>query len=104
MLNLMDAEILFLDPADVNPAIAELITRDFSVEIHEEMIDEAGPTVFIRAVVISEHDDSTFHNWVQKIVEPLGGDVWEAGHADQVTMDMIRANDNMIKANDNEKA
>jgi hypothetical protein len=48
VLNLMDAEILFLDPADVNPAIAELIKRDFRVEIHEDMIDEAGPTVFIR--------------------------------------------------------
>ena len=100
----MDAEILFLDPADVGPAIAELTALGFSVEIHEDMIDEGGPTVFIRAVVITEHDDSTFFEWVQAIVEPLGGDVTEAGFEDQVTMDMIRANDNMIRANDNEKA
>lgn len=104
VLNLMDAEILFLDPADVNPAIAELIKRDFRVEIYEDMIDEAGPTVFIRATGFSEHDNSTFFEWVQAIVEPLGGDVTEAGFADQVTLDMIRANDNMIRANDNEKA
>ena len=77
MLNLMDAEILFPNPTDVNPAIAELLKRDFSVKIREDMIDESGPTVFILATVFTEHDDSTFHNWVQKIVEPLGGDVWE---------------------------
>jgi hypothetical protein len=102
MLNLMDAEILFPNPADVNPAIAELIKRDFSVEIRKDKIDEGGPTVFIRATVFTEHDDSTFHSWVQAIVEPLGGDVWEAGHAyagidgaDDVTMDRMRANDNV---------
>ena len=33
MLNLMDAEILFPNPTDVNPAIAELLKRDFSVKI-----------------------------------------------------------------------
>ena len=49
MRNLMDAEILFLDPADVEPAIAELIALGFSVKIREDMIDEGGPTVFIRA-------------------------------------------------------
>ena len=102
MLNKMDAEIMFANPAHVNPAIAELIKRDFSVEIHGDMIDECGPTVFIRTVVITEHDDSTFFEWVQATVEPLGGDVTEAGHAlpvkslsaDQVTMEKMRANDN----------
>ena len=81
MLNLMDAEILFTNPADVNPAIAELIERDFSVKICEDMIDECGPTVFILAIVITEHDASTFFGWVQAIVEPLGGDVTQARHA-----------------------
>jgi hypothetical protein len=51
MLNLMDAEVFFTNPADVNPAIAELLKRDFSVKTREDMIDEGGPTVFILATV-----------------------------------------------------
>jgi hypothetical protein len=49
----MTAEIIFLNPADMNPAIAELI----------------------------ELDQSAFFDWLKTIVEPLGGDVVEAGHA-----------------------
>ena len=78
-----------------------LVERGFSVKICEDMIDEGGPTVFILATVFTEHDGSTIHGWVQKIVEPLGGDVWEAGYADagidaadHVTMRKMITNDN----------
>jgi hypothetical protein len=102
MLNLMDAEILFFDPADVDPAIAKLIALGFSVHIRKDWIDEGGPTVFIQAAIMTEVDSSDFFDWVQKIVEPLGGDVAEAGHAhagidraDYVTLDQMIANNNM---------
>jgi hypothetical protein len=42
-------------------------------------IDPYGPTVWINAKVVSELDDSRFHDWVRSIVEPLGGDANEAG-------------------------
>ena len=45
MLNRMTAEILFTDPADTNPAIADLIELDFDVQVLDDWIDEAGPTV-----------------------------------------------------------
>jgi hypothetical protein len=101
MLNLMDAEILFTNPADVKEAIAELLKRDFSVKIRKDMIDKARPTVFILATGFSEHSLGTFFDWVQTIVAPLGGDVWDAGHAradiagaDHVEIDQMTANDN----------
>ena len=58
MLNLMDAEILFFDPADVGPATAELAALGFNVKIREDMIDEGGPTVFIRITGFTELDQS----------------------------------------------
>jgi hypothetical protein len=82
MLSRMSAEIMFLDPANVNPATAELISRDFEVLVLENSIDEHGPAVFILAGAITELDDSAFFHWVQTIVEPLGGDVLEAGHTE----------------------
>ena len=65
------------------------------------MIDEGGPTVFIRATGFSEHSLATLFDWMQTIVAPLGGDVWDAGHtradiagADHVEMAQMTANDN----------
>ena len=40
MLQRMEAEILFLDPDDVGPGVAELVARDFKVEI----LDWVDPT------------------------------------------------------------
>jgi hypothetical protein len=77
----MSAELLFHNPAHVNPALAELIERDFDFQIHEDMIDPCGPAVFILVTVISELDDLTFFNWVQAIIEPFTGEVLEAGLA-----------------------
>jgi hypothetical protein len=82
MLNRMSAELLFHNPAHVNPAIAELIERNFDFQVHEDMIDECGPAVFILVTVISELDVSAFFGWVKTIVEPFDGEVLEAGFAD----------------------
>jgi hypothetical protein len=84
MLTRMDAEVLFHDPADVNPAIAELIERDFDVQVLEDLIDECGPAVFVLAVVISELDVDAFFDWVKAIVDPLGGEVTQAGRASNI--------------------
>ena len=100
-LNLMSAEILFHDPADVDPATAELTALGFRIKIREDMIDEGGPTVFILATGFTEHSLDTFFRWVQTIVTPRGGDVWDAGHAhvdiagaDHVEIGQMTANNN----------
>jgi hypothetical protein len=41
-LNRMIAEIIFLDPADMNPTIAELIAHDFDFEFLDDWIDDDG--------------------------------------------------------------
>ena len=84
-MNRMSAELLFHNPAHVNPAIAELIERDFDFQIHENMIDECGPAVFMWVTVISELDEHAFFKWVQAIIEP-NGEVMEAGLADPQIM------------------
>ena len=101
MLNLMDAEVLFRDPTDLDPAIAKLIALGFSVHIRKDWIDEGGPTVFIRATALTELDQPGFFSWAMKLVEPLGGDLWDADYAhanidrmDPVTIDEMRGNDN----------
>ena len=81
VLNRMTAEIIFLDPADMNPTIAGLIERDFDFEILEDWIDDCGPAVWILAIAITELDQSAFFARVKTIVEPLDGDVVEAGYA-----------------------
>jgi hypothetical protein len=81
MLRKMQADILFLDPADVNPGVAELIENDFDVQILD-LIDPYGPTVWIRAWAVTELDASAFFDRTQAIIEPLEGWLYEAGLAD----------------------
>jgi len=81
----MLAQVLFLNPNDVNRGIAELIERDFDVEYLDDMIDDYGPAVWINARTLSELDDHCFLVWVDSIVDPLGGDVLEAGLASAPT-------------------
>ena len=74
------AEIIFLHPADARWEIPELIERDFDVEFLDDWIDDDGSAVWILAgAIIAELDESAFFDRVQAIVEPLGGDVVEAG-------------------------
>ena len=48
MLKQMMAEIIFRNPGDINPAIADLIGFDFEVRILDDWIDDDGPAVWIR--------------------------------------------------------
>jgi hypothetical protein len=79
MLRKMQAEILFLNPNDLNPATAELVKLGFDVEFLDDWIDDEGPAVWIVAWTLTELDQSSFFDWVKGIVELVGGDVVEAG-------------------------
>jgi hypothetical protein len=79
----MVAEIIFLDPADMNPAIAELIELDFDVEFLVDWIDDEGPAAWILATTLSKLGDDAFFDWMNSIIEPLGGFVVEAGYAER---------------------
>lgn len=83
MLRKMLAQVLFLNPSDLNRGSAELIERDFGVEYLDDLIDDYGPAVWVNARTLSELDDFSFLDWVQTIVEPIGGDVCEVGPAAQ---------------------
>ena len=83
MLRKMVAEVIFLNPNDLNRGTAELIEHDFDVEYLDDYIDDYSPAVWVNARTLSELDDFGFLDWVQTIVEPVGGEVLEAGLATQ---------------------
>ncbi|SRR6266404_4927649 len=78
MLRKMLAIVMFLNPNDLNRGSAELIEHDFDVQYLDDWIDDYGPAVWVKAWTLSNLDES-FIDWVQTIVEPVGGDVSEAG-------------------------
>jgi hypothetical protein len=79
MLRRMEAEILFLDPNDVNPGSAALVDHDFEVEVLVDRIDDYSPAVWINAKVASTLDAGSFFDFAQDIVAPFNGVVLEAG-------------------------
>jgi len=81
MLRKMLAQVMFLNPNDLNRGSAELIEHDFDVEYLDDWIDDCSPAVWVNAWTLSELDDSSFFDWVRTIVEAVGGDVLEAGLA-----------------------
>ncbi len=87
MLRKMRAEIMFLDPNDVNRGIAKLIECDFDVTV-QEVFDDYTPSVFLMAWTLSELDASDFFDWTQNVLELLGGEVLEAGLADQIVSEV----------------
>ena len=76
----MQAEILFLDPDDVTPAIAVFVEDGFEIL---EIVDPYGPTVRVKAQITTELDAIRFFDWVWAIVDPFDADVSEAGPAEQ---------------------
>jgi hypothetical protein len=78
MMNRMAAEILFLNPDDVNAGVAALVERGFEVKVLD-WIDPYGPTIWIDARVTTDVGEDRFLDWAQEVVGPLGGDVIEAG-------------------------
>ena len=81
MLQKMQAEILFLDPDDVTPAIAVFVEDGFEIL---DIVDPYGPTVRVKARITTELDAIHFFDWVWAIVDPFdSADVSEAGPAEQ---------------------
>jgi hypothetical protein len=78
-MTLMMAEVIFLDPYDVKPAIAELNELGFKAEILEHLIDPYSPAVWIETWGESNLSENQFFHWIIRIVGLLGGDVLEAG-------------------------
>jgi hypothetical protein len=86
----MQVEILFNSPHDVSSGLATLIEHDFSYRILEDWIDEYGPAVFVRAWVLSELGEDSVFDWATTIIEPAGGEILEAGLADEYTPEELR--------------
>jgi hypothetical protein len=78
MTRQMEVEVLFLDPNAVGPSSAVLSEHGFDVEVLD-WTDPHGPTVWLKGRIMSELDEDRFFDWVMSIVEPLHGDVVEAG-------------------------
>jgi hypothetical protein len=77
----MEAEILFLDPANVDLGVVALAERDFAVQV-SDWVDPFGPTIWVTASITTDLTEGEFFDWVARLVAPLGGDVVEAGLAD----------------------
>jgi hypothetical protein len=86
MLQRMEAEILFDDQDAADAVGAVLAARGFAIEPLDWVDEDEGvvlsPTVWIRARILTELDASRFFDWVNNIVEPLGGFTLQAGLAD----------------------
>ena len=70
-----EAEILFLYPDDVAPAVAAIVAADVEFKVDPTAIDEHGPTVFGWATGTTELDENALGDWLSALVDPLGGDV-----------------------------
>jgi hypothetical protein len=77
----MEAELLFPTPAYMERALPTLRELGFEIEVLNERIDEFGPTICCRARITSELNQEEFLHWVFSLVDPLRGDVYEAGYA-----------------------
>ncbi len=89
MLRKMQAEIMFLNPNDVNCGIAKLIECDFDTAVRDEF-DDYGPAVFITAWAHTGLNESDFFDWTENVVQPFGGEVLEAGLADHMASEATK--------------
>jgi hypothetical protein len=78
-----EAEVRFLDPADVPRATEALAAFDCEFEIDHDAIDDCGPTVFGMVTGTTELGEDELGDWLASIVGPFGGDVvgWGFSHA-----------------------
>ena len=77
--NRFEAEILFLNPNDVPPAVEALAAVGCEFEIDHDAIDPCGPTVFGMVTGTTELGENDIGDWLLAIVDPLGGDVVQWG-------------------------
>ena len=76
---LMSAEVIFLNRDDVEPAITQLSACGLQSERLDWVDPHSDETRWIMARMLIELSQEDFFDWVGNLVEPLGGDVVEAG-------------------------
>jgi hypothetical protein len=75
-----EAEIFFLDPADVPPARTTLTNAGLEFGVIPDAVDPAGPTVFVMLIgAAPAADEDALFIWLENILRPLGGEIAEAG-------------------------
>jgi len=78
MLQKLTAEIIFLEPDDVRPAVIELGELGFKCEVLH-WTEPHSEATWILARIDTELDAGDFGRWAQSLVDGLGGDLVEAG-------------------------
>ena len=82
----LTAEIIFLEPDDVRPAIGEVTERGFECEVlHWD--DPYSEATWVLARLDTELDIDGFWKLVKSIVNGLGGDLVEAGPEDALDLE-----------------
>ena len=77
----MVAEIIFLEPDDVHPAVVELTELGFDCEVLH-WTEPCSDAMWILARIDTELGMDAFAEWVGQIVDGLGGDLVDAGTSD----------------------
>lgn len=77
----MTAEIIFLSPDDVCPAVSELTELGFDCEVLH-WVDDDSDAMWILARLDTELDVGGFAELVQTLVAGIGGDLVDAGTSD----------------------
>src|SRR6266403_383595 len=73
LLKKMLAIVIFLNSNDLNRGSAELIEHGFDVQYLNDWIDDDTPKAWVNAWTLSDLDDDSFFDWVQDILDPVGG-------------------------------
>jgi hypothetical protein len=84
MLKSFSAEILFLDPDKMSPALAALTAAGCTFTPKPELIDPCGPTVWFEVTGATKLDEGELGNWLLDIVGPHEGDAVEWGIDEEV--------------------
>jgi hypothetical protein len=73
------ADVCFLNPSDVPPAVEALAAVDCEFEYNPDAFDGCGPAVFGMVTGTTELDSSGLHDWLKSILDPFNGDISEWG-------------------------
>ena len=88
-----EAEITFSNPYDASAAVARLTEAGFDVEVMD-LVDYCGtPCVWAIAMCKPGRDDDELRSEVWAIVEPLNGDVNQAGTSNIPIKEVIAEHD-----------
>lgn len=86
-VNRMYAEVMFSEEDDLGGGMAAIRAAGLETAIaYEFKEDDPGgipPTVFVAVTGVSKLREHAFFGWLDAIVEPFGGMVWEDGYADR---------------------